>query len=197
MLTFAEAARRPESEVGAELARLAAHGAQGMFVPAAFEEAYYLNFNLPEQLRRLFSGINPARIDEDALEGLCGQAQQLVRTSVLMDDAVQLFYRALGNAGLNTGTVHARRPGTRHAEEAQRVIPPGTAALHAVKRLWARDWSFEQVLARLDDTGGIGIEARPTLLLAGPPGQPDAALAREYGVRTALVNPTGLVGLPE
>ncbi|WP_291425793.1 hypothetical protein [Deinococcus sp.] len=197
MLTFAEAARRPEPEVGAELAQLAAHGAHGMLVPAAFEEAYYLNFNLPEQLGRLFSGINPARINEDTLEGLCEQAQQLVRTSVLINDAVQLFYRALGNAGLNTGTVHARRPGTRYAEEAAHVIPPGTAALHAVKRLWGRDWSFEQVLARLDNTGGIGIEARPTLLLAGPPGQPDAALAREYGVQTALVNHTGLVGLPE
>ena len=53
MLTFAEAAHRAEAEVGAETHRLAAHGVTGMLIPATFEEGYYRQANLPEQLRRL------------------------------------------------------------------------------------------------------------------------------------------------
>ena len=164
MLSLSEAARRPESDVGAETHRLAAQGVSGMLVPAAFEEAYYLGVNLPEQLARLFAPVNPQRIDEDLLDGLCEQAQTLVRGSSLSDDAVQLFYRALKNAGLDSGPLELRRPDEPQREAAQ-VRPPGTAALHALKRLWAQDWAFDAVLARLDDTGGIGVDARPTLLL--------------------------------
>ncbi|MEW6422755.1 MAG: hypothetical protein AB1511_13675 [Deinococcota bacterium] len=198
MLTLAEAARFPDFEVGAETHRLAAHPDRvpaAMLLPAAFEEEFYRRANLPEQLSRLLTSVNPARLDEDVLEELAGQAQTLVRTSSLLDDAVQLFYRALGNAGLGAGEIHVRRPGGWEVEAA-RVTPPGTAALHAVKRLWARDWTFGALLARLDDTGSIGLEARPTLLLAGPPGRPDAVLAAELGTEVALVNGLGLVGLP-
>ena len=164
MLTLSEAARRPVTEVGAQTHRLAAQGASGMLVPAAFEEAYYLGVNLPEQLARLFAPVNPQRIDEDLLDGLCGQAQALVRGHALADDAVQLFYRALKNAGLDSGALDIQRPDEPRREAAQ-VRPPGTAALHALKRLWAQDWTLEAVLARLDETGGIGVDARPTLLL--------------------------------
>lgn len=198
MLTLAEAARFPVLEVGAETHRLAAHLPRvpaAMLVPAAFEEEFYRRANLPEQLARLLAPLNPARLDEDLLEDLAGRAQTLVRTSALLDDAVQLFYRALGNASLSAGEVHVRRPG-EPAVEAANVTPPGTAALHAVKRLWARDWTFGALLTRLDDTGSIGLEARPTLVLAGPPGRPDAALAAELGAEVALVNGLGLVGLP-
>ncbi|EYB68665.1 hypothetical protein DEIPH_ctg018orf0060 [Deinococcus phoenicis] len=198
MLTLAEAARFPGTQVGAEIRRLAAHPDRvpaAMLVPAAFEETFYRTANLPEQLARLLAPVNPARLDEDLLERLAAQAQALIRTSSLLDDGVQVFYRALGNAGLSAGEVHARRPGGRGVEAA-RVTPPGTAALHAVKRLWAHDWTFEALLSRLDDTGSIALEARPTLLLAGPPGVPDAGLAAELGTETALVNPLGLVGLP-
>ena len=198
MLTLAEAARQPAAVVGAESHRLAAHPGRvpaAMLVPATFEEAFYRTANLPEQLSRLLTPINPARLDEDLLEVLAERAQTLVRTSTLLDDAVQVFYRALGNAGLNAGEVHARRPGGQETEAA-RVTPPGTAALHALKRLWTRDWTFEALLARLDDAGSIGLEARPTLLLAGPPGAPDAGVAAELGTETALVNGLGLVGLP-
>ena len=198
MLTLAEAARLPQSQVGEETHRLAAHPGHlpaGMLVPASFEEEFYRRANLPEQLSRLLSPVNPARLDEDLLETLAAQAGALVRTSSLLDDAVQLLYRALGNAGLNLGEVHLRRPGEREAETAL-VVPPGTAALHALKRLWARDWTFEALLSRLDETGSIGLEARPTLVLAGPPGVPDGGKAAELGVRAALTNPLGLVGLP-
>lgn len=164
MLTFAEAARLPAAQVGEETHRLAAEGHEGMLVPASFEEEYYVGVNLPEQLARLFAPINPNRIDEDVLEGLCDKAQELVRGSSLSDDAVQLFYRALKNAGLDSGAIEVWRPDSTEKERAARVMPPGTAALHALKRVWAQDWTFEAVLERLDDTGGIGADARPTLL---------------------------------
>ncbi|MCP2014326.1 hypothetical protein L1280_001463 [Deinococcus sp. HSC-46F16] len=199
MLTFTEAARQPAAVVGAETHRLAAHAGRlsaGMVVPASYEEAFYRGNNLPEQLRRLFSGLNPARLDEDLLETLAPRAAELVRTSALSDDAVQLFYRALGNAGLSMGEVHLRRPGGQQTEAAA-VTPPGTAALHALKRLWARDWTFGAVLARLDEHGSVGLEARPVLLFAGEPGRPAPALAAELEVGAALVNGQGLlVGLP-
>lgn len=200
MLTLGEAARRGRDVVGGETAgeevgRLAAQGVGGMLVPPAFEEAFYLGVNLPEQLGRLFAPVNPARIDEDALEDLSERAEALIRTSFLMDDAVQLFYRALRNAGLDSGAVHVRRPGLLSTEEA-RVTPPGTAALQALKRLWASDWAFGAVLTRLDETGGVGLDARPTLILPGLTGTPDPVMAGALGVRTALVNETGLVGLP-
>ncbi|MPY67510.1 hypothetical protein F8S09_12580 [Deinococcus sp. SDU3-2] len=198
MLTFTEAARQPAAVVGAETHRLAAHAGRlsaGMVVPASYEEAFYRGNNLPEQLRRLFSVLNPARLDEDLLEALAPRAAELIRTSALSDDAVQLFYRALGNARLLGGELHLRRSGEREVETAQ-VAPPGTAALHALKRLWALDWTFEAVLARLDDHGSVGLEARPVLLFAGEPGRPNSDLAAELGVGTALVNGRGLVGLP-
>lgn len=199
MLTFAEAARLPAGLVGAETHRLAGQARllpAAMVVPASYEEAFYRGNNLPEQLSRLLAPLNPVRLDEDLLEALATQAQTLVRTSSLLDDAVQRFYRALGNAGLHGSELHLRRPDER-AAEAARVTPPGTAALHALKRLWARDWSFEALLRRLDETGRIGLEARPTLLLAGPPGRPDPALAAALGADVALVNGLGLVGLLE
>ena len=198
MLTLSEAARLPPSQVGAETHRLAEHVGRvpaAMLVPAAYEEAFYREANLPEQLLRLLAGLNPARLDEDLLETLAPRAAGLILTSYLGDDAVQRFYRALGNAGLGTGDLHLRRPGGRETEAAT-VTPPGTAALHALKRLWARDWSFEALLARIDEAGSIALEARPVLVFAGEPGHPDPALAAELGVGAALVSGRGLVGLP-
>ncbi|OLV16906.1 hypothetical protein [Deinococcus marmoris] len=195
MLTFEEAARRGADRVGAEVVRLAAQDVRGMLVPPEFEEAFYRSVNLPEQLGRLFAPINPRRVDEDVLEDLTARAEALIRTSFLMDDAVQIFYRALGNAGLGRGAVHVRRPGLLSTEEAQ-VMPPGTAALQAVKRLWASDWAFGAVLVRLDETGGVGLDARPTLIFPGLTGTPDPVMADALGVGTAWVNETGLVGLP-
>ncbi|PTA67454.1 hypothetical protein [Deinococcus arcticus] len=165
MLTLAELARGSAAppDAASETQTLAAQGVPGLIVPAGFEEAFYRGGNLPEQLRRLFAPIRPARIDEDALEPLAEQAQALIRTTYLMDDAVQDFYRALARAGLPQ-TVTVRRPGGATGEPAV-WAPPGTAALQALKRLWARDWAFEAVLARLDTAGSVALEARPTLLL--------------------------------
>lgn len=199
MLSFAEAARNTTLH-GDEPARLARRGVSGLLVPATFEEAFYRLNNLPERLSRLFTVIRPARIDEDALEPLTAQAQALIRTSYLLDDAAQQFHRALRAAALDHVPLHARRPGTLHAESAPHQPPgthaSGTAALHAVKRLWATDWSFEAVLERLDSAGSVGLDARPTLLLPGTPGTSDPAHAAHLGEATALVNEHGLIGLP-
>ncbi|MFC6802411.1 hypothetical protein ACFQDE_12380 [Deinococcus caeni] len=121
MLSFAEAARNPTLH-GDEPGRLARHGVSGLLVPAAFEEAFYRQNNLPEQLRRLFSPIRPARIDEDALEPLTAQAQALIRTSYLLDDAVQHFHRALRAASLDHTpcTPAAPAPGTPRAPRTSR-----------------------------------------------------------------------------
>lgn len=197
MHTFAEAALLPAQRVGAETRALAAHPDRlppGFVLDPGFEEGFYRNANLPEQLARLYAAINPNRVDEDALEPLCVQAEGLVRGSALLDDSVQLFYRALGNAGLASGELHLRRPDEAHTESATST-PPGTPVLHALKRVWAFDWTFESVLARLDDTGSVALEARPVLLLAGQPGQPDAALAAELGAARAWRNALGLVRL--
>ena len=47
-------------------------------------------------------------------------------------------------------------------------------ALLALKRVWAQDWSFEAVLERLDTSGQIGVDARPSLIFAGPGGAIDS-----------------------
>ena len=194
MLTFAEAALRLPNEAEAETARLAAYPVIGMYVPGRFEEEFYRHGNLPEQLRKLFAPIKASRIDEDLLEELTDKSERLIRTSYLMDDAVQVFYRALAKAGLASGAVHVRRPNSEIVESA--TVPPEAAALQAIKRLWASDWAFETVLTRLDSAGTIALEARPTYLFLGSAGKPDSRLAHELGHPIALVNEIGLVGLP-
>jgi len=197
MFTFPEAATLPETRVGLEthlLARFAARLPAAFVLEAAFEEAFYRRANLPEQLGKLFAPINPRRIDEDVLEGLCEQAARLVRTSALMDDSVQLLLRAVNNAGLIGSEFHLRRPAERRSEGGV-ARPPGNAVLFALKRLWASDWQFGAVLARLDAASSIALEARPVLIFSGPPGQPDPALAEQLGAFEAWRSAAGLVGL--
>ncbi|AWN22376.1 hypothetical protein DKM44_03270 [Deinococcus irradiatisoli] len=197
MFTFAEAASLPAARVGLETHLLAACAAElprAFVLEAAFEEGFYRRANLPEQLGKLFVPINPRRIDEDLLEDLCAKATGLVRTSALMDDSVQLLLRAVHNAGLSSGEFHLRRPAERRSEGGV-ARPPGNEVLFALKRLWASDWTFEAVLARLDTQGSIALEARSVLIFAGPPGQPDPALAERLGAFEAWRNPLGLVGL--
>ena len=196
MHTFEEAARLDPAQVGREAARLGAHTdlvAPGFVLNAAFEENFYLTNNLPEQLRAVFAPVNPRRVDEDALEVLAERAERLVRASYLLDDSVQLFYRALSNAGLLGAEVHVRRDGETRAEVAW-ATPPGQDVLVALKRLWAADWTFDAVLERLDTAGTIALEARPTLVFAGRSGRGDDDLARRLGWPRALVNERGTVG---
>jgi hypothetical protein len=133
------------------------------------EEQFYLSNNLPEQLRDVFKAFNPRRLDEDALEVACDWAQKLVRESYLLEDFVALFYTALKNVGIE-GNLHVRREFSSDLELGQ----DRRGALLALKRVWAQDWAFEAVLERLDASGQIGVDARPSLIFAGPGGTIDS-----------------------
>jgi hypothetical protein len=197
MYTLPEAQHLPTVQVGTETRLLAAHTdllPAAFVVPAAYEEGYYRHNNLPSQLSAIFAPVRPQRIDEDTLEPLCVQAAALIRGSALLDDSVQSLYRALQRTGLDTGTLHVRRPGERAVQTVQ-ARPPGTEVLYAFKRLWADDWRFESVLERLDTAGSVALEARPVLVVRGPAGVPDAALAGSIGAKRAWANAEGLVGL--
>ncbi|WP_424949713.1 hypothetical protein [Deinococcus sp.] len=197
MYTLIEAQSLPEGLVGAETRRLGRYAdllPAAFVIPSSFEEGFYRHNNLPAQLAALFAAVRPERIDEDALEPLCLRAGALILGSALLDDAVQGFYRALHQAELDSGPVHLRRPGERRVERAQ-ARSPGAEVLHALKRLWADDWSFGAVLERLDVTRSVALEARAVLVLRGGAGQPDAELAARLKVEQAWVNPDGLVGL--
>jgi hypothetical protein len=133
------------------------------------EEQFYLSNNLPEQLRDVFKPFNPRRLDEDALEVACDRAQKMVRESYLLEDFVALFYTALKNVGIEA-SLHVRREHSSDLETGQ----DRRGALLALKRVWARDWAFEAVLARLDASGKIGVDARASLIFAGPGGTLDS-----------------------
>ncbi len=206
MYTLSEAVSLPEHLVGAEVQRLGQHTdlvPAAFVIPPSFEEGFYRHNNLPFQLSAVFAPIRPQRIDEDTLEPLCLRARALILGSALLDDQVQQFYRALHNAGLESGPLHLRRPGilalATSGQPAQvetaHARAPGTEALHALKRLWASDWQFGAVLARLDTAGSVALEARPVLVLCGEAGQPDAQMADRLKVERAWVNAHGLVGL--
>ena len=133
------------------------------------EEQFYLSNNLPEQLRIIFKPFNPRRLDEDALEVACERAQKLVRESYMLEDFVAQSYTALKNVGIE-GSLHVRREYANGLETGQ----DRRGALLALKRVWAQDWAFEAVLERLDASGNIGVDARPSLIFAGPGGVRDA-----------------------
>jgi hypothetical protein len=133
------------------------------------EEQFYLSNNLPEQLRNVFKAFNPRRLDEDALEVACERAQKLVRESYLLEDFVAQSYTALKNVGIE-GSLHVRREFSGKLETGQ----DRRGALLALKRVWAQDWAFDAVLERLDTSGQIGVDARPSLIFAGPGGAIDS-----------------------
>jgi hypothetical protein len=133
------------------------------------EEQFYLSNNLPEQLREVFKAFNPRRLDEDALEVACERAQKMVRESYLLEDFVAQSYMALKNVGID-GSLHVRREFSGTLETGQ----DRRGALLALKRVWAQDWAFDAVLERLDASGQIGVDARPSLIFAGPGATIDA-----------------------
>lgn len=197
MYTLSEAQGLPEQVVGAESRWLGRHAdlmPPAFVIPSGFEEGFYRHNNLPSQLSVLFRAVRPQRIDEDALEPLCLQAVSLILGSALLDDQVQQLYLALRNAELGSGPVHLRRPGVRRAQLAQARMP-GTEVLYALKRLWADDWIFGAVLERLDDAGGVALEAAPVLVMRGDAGRPDAETATRLNAGRAWMNAEGLVGL--
>ncbi len=158
LCSFEEALALPAALVGAEAPALVK--ARGFVFTSLGEEQFYLSNNLPEQLRELFKPLNPRRLDEDLLEVLCKRAQKMVLEAVLLEDFVAFAYTAFKNVGLE-GSFHLRRPLNKHLEPASNR----REMLLALKRLWAFDWGFEQVLERLDAVGKVGLDARAVYVL--------------------------------
>lgn len=173
LCSFPESTKLAKPLVGLEAQQLG--GLEPNLVAPGFvwlthgEEQFYLSNNLPEQLRDVFKTFNPRRLDEDALEVACEHAQKMVRESYLLEDFVAQSYTALKNVGIE-GSLHVRREFSSDLETGQ----DRRGALLALKRVWAQDWAFETVLERLDASGQIGVDARPSLIFAGPGGTMDA-----------------------
>jgi hypothetical protein len=172
LCSFPESIHMPKTLVGHEAQNLGRLEpdliAPGFVWLTHCEEQFYLSNNLPEQLRTIFKAFNPRRLDEDALEVACERAQKLVRESYVLEDFVAQSYTALKNVGIE-GTLHVRREFSGKLETGQ----DRRGALLALKRVWAQDWAFEAVLERLDGSGNIGVDARPSLIFAGPGGARD------------------------
>lgn len=170
-----------------------------LVVPAAVEERFYRLNNLPEQLNSLFAGINLSDPDEDDIEELAPEAMQLFQQHYLLDEFIDAFYEALGPLA---PTLKVRRAGAAGQPSAK-----GRPTLLALKALWAADWSFEALMARLAHTRSIALEARPVLISPADEASvlpaEAAALAERLGVpvqawqaggelcRLQLMSPTG------
>lgn len=161
LCSFEEALKMSVQLVGNEAQKLAASQPVGFVFTARAEEQFYLTNNLPEQLRHIFAGINPRRLDEDLLELQTKRALKLVLDSYLLEDFISQGYTAIKNAKIE-GKVLLRRPNSKKLELADN----NRGALIALKRVWSHDWEFESVLKRLDAAGKVGIDARATYILA-------------------------------
>ena len=177
LCAFSESVSLPTELVGSEAQQLGRLDptllAAGFVFTARAEEAFYLSNNLPEQLRLIFAGINSRRLDEDALENACQRASRLIVESYMLEDFISQAYLALRNTGLENTSLHVRRERSSQIESGD----GRRSAILALKRLWARDWSFDAVLARLDTTGSVALEERPALVFAGRGGTPDSNLS--------------------
>jgi Pyruvate phosphate dikinase, AMP/ATP-binding domain len=158
LCSFAEALRLPSHQVGQEIQTLQAK--KGFVITARAEEQFYVSNNLPENLRLLFMPINPRRLDEDLLFERSNRAQKLLLEASLLEDFIGQVYTAFDNSHLPNNLI-MRRPSSQNLEP----VKTKREVLLGLKRLWARDWGFEAVLARLDKHGKIGLEAGAAYLL--------------------------------
>ncbi len=161
LCSFQESLKMPVQLVGLEAQKLAASQTLGFVFTARAEEQFYLTNNLPEQLRNIFTNINPRRIDEDLLELHSKRAVKLVIDSYLLEDFISQGHIAMKNAKLEGGKVTLRRPDSKLLELADN----NRNALIALKKVWAHDWQFDAVLKRLDSSGKVGIDAQATYVL--------------------------------
>lgn len=107
------------------------------------EEFYRLN-NLAEQIRKAFSAVFGARLDEEKLEAACAFAEKLLRESYMLPERSDEVKQALPEGRLLV----------RYAGEAPFTVEPGKQeALWALKRLWASRWQVDAVLDRSPNSG--------------------------------------------
>lgn len=129
-----------------------------LVVPALLEEHFYRSNNLPTQLSKIFAKIKANNPDEDDLEDAVPHAQTLLKHHYLLDEVIDIFYEGL--------EFLPERVTVRRAGGEGKTVLKGRPALMTLKELWIQDWSFDAVLERLERTQTIGLEARPTLIVA-------------------------------
>ncbi|MCA9836086.1 MAG: hypothetical protein KC422_04205 [Trueperaceae bacterium] len=135
-----------------------------LIVPASMEELFYRSNNLAAQLLKLFKEVDFSDPDEDDIEELEPQALALFKKHFLLDEVIDPFYAALKPLAAQ---VQVRRAG-----ETGLLSGKGRPTLLAIKELWARPWSFETIVERLERTQSIAVEARPILIQAVSQGEP-------------------------
>jgi hypothetical protein len=168
-----------------------------VLLPDAEETFYRLN-NLPLQLLRLFSDLDPTDPDEDDLEERAPEAQRLIRTHFLLDEFVDAFYAGLAPLPAQLRLRRATPPGGPLA--VGQVALKGRPALLALKHLWAEDWTVEALLSRTAATASVGLSARAVLLVAPEQEPAEASLtdraAEVLGAPPILtVAPSGITGV--
>ncbi len=161
-------------------------------LPEATEEQFYRLNNLPAQLSALFAGLDLVDPDEDDLEELAPEAQRLIRAHYLLDEVVDGFYAGL--EGLPQ-SLRVRRLNTDDTVSTGRPVRRGRPALLALKELWAEDWAFEPLWARVVHTGSVALSARPLIL--GAAGYADAGDAESEHASAILSRPVRLLHDPD
>jgi hypothetical protein len=142
------------------LARLEAAGlavAPTKVVGEEEEHRFYGLNNLPPRLNALFKVIDLSDPDEDDIEDIAPEAAALIKTHYLLDEFIDLFYLALESM---PDRLRLRRPSERGGLLATR----GRPALIALKNLWAAEWCFERLMARLAAEGTVALQAAPVLV---------------------------------
>ncbi|GLV49317.1 hypothetical protein TJA_24180 [Thermus sp. LT1-2-5] len=107
---------------------------------AGLEEEFFRLNNLPERIGRLFQGVFGVRVDEERLLLAAQEAERAVRESYLLPERAEAFLEALKGRG----PFLLRRVGEGEAHPA--ATPQ--EALFALKRLWAKAFRVEALLAR-------------------------------------------------
>lgn len=142
----------------AELHRAGLAVAAIIRVPKEAQELFYRHGNLVSRLSQLFRGVDPLDPDEDDLEELAPGAMGLITGSYLLDETVDTFYDSV------SWLPPARR--IRRPDSAGIEATGDRASLLALKRVWAEDWSFASLSARLASERSFRLEAGPVLVHA-------------------------------
>ncbi len=135
-----------------------------LIVHASLEEHYYKLNNLPEQLSKLFKHVNLKNPDEDDIEELEPAAVALFKRHFLLDEDIDKFYEALHAL---SDKVCLREPSKKG-----KTFSKGRSTLIALKDHWAKNWTFDAMMIRLESTQSIAVEASPVLIQAVSMGEP-------------------------
>lgn len=167
------------------------------------EEQFYRLNNLPAQLTALFAPLDLDDPDEDDLEELSPEAQKLIRAHFLLDEVVDLFYAGLDGLPdlLRVRRLNPEMGNIGVSSAGGRVATRGRPTLLALKEIWADDWSFDALWARLEAEHSVALSARPVLFTAsgaeGGRGEEDERASRVVGRALRLLHDpaSGITGV--